>query len=217
MSEEGKGGTQEQQEQQEQKEGVAEGIPALGRKTAGIDIGSKQHWVCATAPEGSRREVEVFGATTPELQRMGAWLKERRVESVALESTGVYWIPVQEVLEEHGGHQRGKPIQKKKRRGGASTRVSAALRMAATTLRHSQTALGAHYRRIARHKGADVAVFATARKLATLICRLLRWGKKYVDEGAQAYERRYQEARIRRLTATVKEPGYQLTPLATAA
>jgi hypothetical protein len=58
-----------------------------------------------------------------------------------------------------------------------------------------------------------VAVFATARKLATLIYRMLRWGQNYVDEGAEAYEKRYREARLRRLTTTAKELGYQLAPL----
>jgi hypothetical protein len=46
-----------------------------------------------------------------------------------------------------------------------------------------------------------VAVFATARKLATLIYRLLRWGQHYVDEGAEAYERRYEQFRITTLKA----------------
>jgi transposase len=105
----------------------------------------------------------------------------------------------------------GKPINKKKR-NSASTRVANALRMAALSLRHSQTALGAYYRRIARRIGGDVAVFATARKLATLIYRLLRWGQPYVDEGAAAFEARYHHQRIERLMATAKELGYQLAP-----
>ena len=62
--------------------------------------------------------------------------------------------------------------------------------MAATSLRHSQTALGAFYRQTARRISGDVAVFATARKLAQLVYRLLRWGQAYVDEGAEAYEKR---------------------------
>jgi len=106
----------------------------------------------------------------------------------------------------------GKPVKKKKR-GSASTRVAAALRMAALSLRHSQTALGAYYRQIARRIGGDVAVFATARKLATLIYRLLRWGQPYVDEGAAVVEKRYQEARIQRLGATAKDLGFQLTAI----
>jgi len=440
-----------------------EGLPVIRAKVAGIDLGSNEHWVCAPPVGGLGREVEVFRATTPELERMAAWLKEREVESVAMESTGVYWIAPHELLERHGlevvlvntrelarvpgrkktdrvdckwiqrlhscglltgsfrpaeqvcmlrtlvrdkgnlvaeagdwvrrmqksldqmnvrvhravsdldgvtgmailraivkgerdarqlaklrdphcrkseeeiaeqlsGHWRedhlfslqqalrmhdavqeriadyeqeilrklaemereecrgqeppkvnnpqkakaikkrgeeplrgalyrvsgvdltgidaigvgtvqvvlseygpdlskfpnekqfvshitlaprkamsgGKPVKKKKR-GSASTRVAAALRMAALSLRHSQTGLGAYYRQIARRIGGDVAVFATARKLATLIYRLLRWGQPYVDEGAAVVEKRYQEARIQRLGATAKDLGFQLT------
>ena len=58
-----------------------------------------------------------------------------------------------------------------------------------------------------------MAVFATARKLATLIYRMLRWGKDYVDEGAEAYENRYREGHLRRLTSLARELGYQLAPL----
>lgn len=440
------------------------GLPVLRSKVGGIDLGSEIHWVCAPKVDGSGREVETFGATTPELERMAEWLKEREVESVAMESTGVYWIAPHEVLERNGlevvlvntrelarvpgrkktdrvdckwiqrlhscglltgsfrpkepvcmlrtlvrdkanlvaeagdwlrrmqksldqmnvrvhravsdiegqtgmailraiakgerdahqlaklrdwrcqksekeiaeqlsGHWRedhlfslrqalkmydtiqervseyegeilrkfaemereecrgqeppklnnprkskaiqkrgeepmrqalykisgvdltaidaigvetvqvvlseygpdlsrfpsekqfvshvslaprnatsgGKPVKKKKR-DTASTRVAAALRMAALSLRHSQTALGAYYRRIARRIAADVAVFATARKLATLIYRLLKWGQPYVDEGVEAYQKRYQEARIKGLIVKAKELGYQLTP-----
>lgn len=104
-----------------------------------------------------------------------------------------------------------KPVRKK-RRNGASTRVAAALRMAALSLRHSQTALGAYYRSIARRIGADVAVFATARKLASFIYRLLRWGQPYVDEGAQAFELRYQQRRILGLASRAEQLGYVLTP-----
>jgi transposase len=105
----------------------------------------------------------------------------------------------------------GKPVKKKKR-NSASTRVAAGLRMAALSMRHSDTALGAYYRSIARRTKCDVAVFATARKLATLIYRLLRWGQPYIDEGADAYERRYQANRLKGLASKAKELGYQLTP-----
>jgi hypothetical protein len=105
----------------------------------------------------------------------------------------------------------GKPVRKK-RRNGASTRVAAALRMAAVSLRNSTTALGAYYRKTARRIDGGVAVFATARKLAVLIYRLLRWGQPYVDEGAAAYERRYQESRLRALQAKARELGYELVP-----
>jgi transposase len=439
-----------------------DGFPVLRRNVAGIDLGSTSHWVCGPTIEGSEREVEEVGATTPELEKLAHWLRERKVESVAMESTGVYWIPVHEFLERQGfevllvstrefaqvpgrkktdrvdckwiqrlhscgllrgsfrpveqvcmlrtlvrdkntlaaeradwlrrmqksldqmnvrvhravsdiqgatgmaiiraivtgernpavlarlrepgcrknaeeiaeqlsGHwredhlfslkqslkmydaigetmqeydketlrrlremeradyegkqppqlrnankakmirQRGEePMReafyrmsgvdltaidavgvgvvqcvlteygsdlscfpteshfvshatlvprggfsggkalKKKKRGSASSRVSAALRSAALSLRHSQTALGAYFRQTARRLGPDVAAFATARKLGTLIYRLLRWGQAYVDEGAEAYEKRYHAARINRLKITAADLGFEL-------
>lgn len=110
----------------------------------------------------------------------------------------------------------GKPVKKRK---GAAAPVAVSVRPCAWQPRRYATArrLGAYYRQIARHKGADVAIFATARKLATLIYRLLRWGNSYVDEGAEAYEKRYREARLQRLTAIAKDLGYQLAPLAAKA
>jgi transposase len=443
------------------------GLPIVRAKVAGIDIGSERHWVCAPELEGSGREVADFGATTPELVRMAGWLKERKIESLAMESTGVYWIAPHEVLEKNfevllvdtrqlarvpgrnkktdpsdcewiqrlhscgllngsfrpqeqvcmlrtlvrdkanlvaesadwvrrmqksldqmnvrvhravselngvtgmaivraiaagerdaqklaqlrdrrcrqseqeiaeqlSGHWRedhlfslrqslqmydaiaeritayeqeivkklatmeieeypggvvppvknlekakairkrgqepmrqalyrmsgvdvtqidaigvetvevvlseygpdlsrfptekqfvshatlaprvpksgGKPLKRKKR-NSASTRVAAALRMAALALRRSPTALGAYYRRLARRIAGDVAVFATARKLAALIYRLLRWGQPYVDEGAEAFEQRYRQQHIKGLAARAKELGYQLMPTTT--
>jgi transposase len=445
------------------------GLPVLRPKVAGIDIASEIHWVCAPKVDGSGREVKEFGATTPELEKMAEWMKERNVESVAMESTGVYWIAPHEVLERHGfevllvntrelarvpgrkktdrvdcmwiqrlhscglltgsfrppeqvcmlrtlmrdkktlvaesadwlrrmqksldqmnvrvhravsdidgvtgmaimraivagerdarqlaklrnkrctkseeeiaeqlsGHWRedhlfslkqalkmydtiqeriadyeketlrkltemereqyrgqeppelknrqkayaikkhgeepmhlalfrmsgvdlvaidaigvetvkvviseygpdlsrfptekqfvshltlapnkptsgGKAVKNKKR-GSASTRVAEALRMAALSLRHSNTALGAYYRHIARRIAGDVAVFATARKLATLIYRMLRWGQPYVDEGAVAFENRYKQNRIKSMTAMADDLGYQVTPKAAQA
>lgn len=441
----------------------ADGLPVVRRRVAGIDLGSTSHWVCAPTVEGGEREVEQFGATTPELERLAAWLKERKIESVAMESTGVYWIAPYELLERQGfevalvstrefsqvpgrkktdridcqwiqrlhscgllkgsfrpdepvtivrtlirdkatlereqgdwlrrmqksldqmnvrvhravsdlrgatgmailraivagernpaqlaklrdpgcrksekeiaaqltGHWRedhlfslaqslhmydaiaerievyqqeilrrlsgwerpeckhteapqlknqnkarlirqrgeepirqafyricgadltavdgvgagvveivlseygpdlsrfptekhfvahatlapkrqnsgGKPLKKKKR-GSASSRLAAALRSAALTLRHSQTALGAYFRHTASRLGSDVAAFAVARKLATLLYRLLRWGHEYLDEGAEAYEKRYRAARINRLAATAAQLGYQIS------
>lgn len=80
----------------------ADGFPVLDPRVAGIDVGSEQHWVCAPATTGVGRDVAVFDATTPGLQQLAAWLHARHVRSVALESTGVYWIPAHEVLEVQG-------------------------------------------------------------------------------------------------------------------
>ena len=113
-------------------------------------------------------------------------------------------------LAPHSPKSGGKPL-KKKRRTQRTSRAVQALPTAAVTLGRSATALGAYYRHIARKKGPDVAVFATARKLGTLAYRLLRWGQEYVDIGQKAYEELYQKARLRALAKTASQLGYQLS------
>jgi transposase len=105
----------------------------------------------------------------------------------------------------------GKPL-KKRRNGLGANRISAVLRMAALSLQRSKTALGASFRRIARHKGGAVAVFATARQLARLIYRMLRYGHDYVDIGEKAYDHQFQIRRLAALTETAKSLGYALVP-----
>ena len=60
---------------QNQDDGEREGLPAIRPNVAGIDIGSQVHWVCGPRLNGSGREEETFGATTPELLRMAQWLR----------------------------------------------------------------------------------------------------------------------------------------------
>lgn len=68
---------------------------------AGIDIGNEIHYV-AVSPKRDSEPVRRFGCTTAELKAMAAWLKECGIETVAMQSTGVYWIPVYDILEEAG-------------------------------------------------------------------------------------------------------------------
>ena len=68
---------------------------------AGIDIGGREHWV-AISPERDPEPVRRFGCFTADLQEMARWLVNAGVRSVALQSTGVYWMPAFEVLEQHG-------------------------------------------------------------------------------------------------------------------
>jgi len=106
----------------------------------------------------------------------------------------------------------GKKVPSKSK-SSTCTRVSTALRIAAVTLRNSKTALGAYYRRVSRRKGASVAVFATARKLAQLVYRLVRYGQAYVDVGVQAYEQRFNQRRLKFYTKALNEMGYNVEPL----
>ncbi len=70
-------------------------------RAAGIDIGGSEHWV-AINPELDEEPVRCFGCFTADLEQMADWLVERGVRSVAMQSTGVYWIPVFEILQQHG-------------------------------------------------------------------------------------------------------------------
>ena len=73
------------------------------RNVAGIDIaGNADHYVCGPRRDDGTPDIAHFGTTTAELHRMIAWLKDRKVVSVALESTSVYWIPVADLLEANG-------------------------------------------------------------------------------------------------------------------
>ncbi len=60
---------------------------------AGIDIGSREIWV-ALPPDRAGETVRCFGTFTPDLQALADWLVENRIDTVAMESTGVYWIPL---------------------------------------------------------------------------------------------------------------------------
>jgi transposase len=77
------------------------GLEVVHRDAAGIDIGSREHYV-AVGPERDARPVQSFGCFTADLHRMAAWLKQCSVKTVVLQSTGVYWIPVYDVLEQRG-------------------------------------------------------------------------------------------------------------------
>jgi len=104
----------------------------------------------------------------------------------------------------------GKPL-KKRRNGMGANRVAAVLRMAALGIQRSKTALGASFRRIARHKGVAVAVFATARQLARLIYRMLRYGQDYVDIGEAAFEAKFQARRLAGISEAARSLGFTLT------
>jgi transposase len=102
----------------------------------------------------------------------------------------------------------GKVLSSKTRR--SSSRASAALRLAATTVGRTSTALGAFYRRLGARVGKAKAVTATARKIATLFYNTLRHGTHYIDPGENYYEARYQKRLIENLTKRAAALGYTL-------
>jgi transposase len=79
----------------------SEPLNVINPDAAGIDVHSNMHMVCVPADRDAD-PVRQFGANTIDLQEIVAWLKKCRVKTVALESTGVYWIPLFELLESEG-------------------------------------------------------------------------------------------------------------------
>jgi transposase len=76
-------------------------FPLIRANAAAMDIGSREH-VVAVPEDRSTPSVRSFGCTTSELREMVTWLKSCGVDTVAMEATGVYWVPVYEVLEDAG-------------------------------------------------------------------------------------------------------------------
>jgi transposase len=68
---------------------------------AAIDIGSTMH-MAAVNPEHSDEPIRAFGTFTHDLHDLADWFARCGVTSVAMEPTGVYWIPAYEILEQHG-------------------------------------------------------------------------------------------------------------------
>ena len=68
---------------------------------AGIDIGSTSHFV-AVPPSLDDRPIREYSCFTVDLEHMADWLKKIGISTIAMESTGVYWIPAFELLEERG-------------------------------------------------------------------------------------------------------------------
>ena len=78
-----------------------EGLKVIHPNAAGLDIGSEEIWA-AVAPASTPAAVRQFGTFTPDLHALADWLATCGVDTVAMESTGVYWIPVYEILEARG-------------------------------------------------------------------------------------------------------------------
>jgi transposase len=76
-------------------------LSVMNPDSAGIDIGSKVHYVCV--PEGrDKQHIQKFECFTEDLHNLANWLKKCQIKTVAMESTGVYWIPPFQVLESYG-------------------------------------------------------------------------------------------------------------------
>jgi len=102
----------------------------------------------------------------------------------------------------------GKVLSSKTRR--VINRVADALRIAASSLERSQSALGGFYRRMKARLGAAEGVTATAHKLARIIFRLIKHGEAYVRQGLEDYEKKFQTRKLNALQKAAKAMGFEL-------
>jgi transposase len=77
------------------------GLEVVHPHAAGIDVGNTTHYV-AVRPDRDLEPVRRFECFTADLHRLADWLQSCGVKTVALQSTGVYWIPLYDILEERG-------------------------------------------------------------------------------------------------------------------
>ena len=94
-------------------------------------------------------------------------------------------------------------------------RAANAFRMAAFSLTHSRSALGAFYRRLRSRLGAPKAMTATAHKLARMFYRLWTTGESYCDPGVDYYEQKYQSLMLKKLQKKAQALGLELVPKST--
>lgn len=73
----------------------------MNSNAAGIDIGATSHWV-SVPPDRDSQPVREFRCFTPELYALADWLHKCKIETVVMESTGVYWVPLFQILETRG-------------------------------------------------------------------------------------------------------------------
>jgi len=78
-----------------------ENMPIIHPHAAGIDVGAEEHWVCVPADRDAQ-PIQKVSAFPCDLHRLADWLKACGITTVAMESTGVYWIPLFQILEARG-------------------------------------------------------------------------------------------------------------------
>ena len=83
------------------KQQVSEDMPAINPNAAGIDVGASEMWV-SVPPDRDAEAIRRYDVFTRDLCEMADWLKQCGIKSVAMESTGVYWIPVFQILQSRG-------------------------------------------------------------------------------------------------------------------
>ncbi|MDW7749120.1 IS110 family transposase [Halomonas sp.] len=168
------------------------------------------------APTFGLRELlyKVLGTDLTQIHGLGAYLVLKLIAECGIDMARwptakhfTSWLALSPGNKISGG----KLLSSRTRR--TKSRAAALLRLAATVIGRTETALGAFYRRLASRIGKAKAVTATARKMAILFYNTLRFGWQYQDPGANYYEARYRQRLVSNLHRRAKSLGYELAPV----
>jgi transposase len=89
----------------QQEADKVQAMPVTNHRAAGIDIGDRSHWVCVGFTKDDVSElIKEFPTHTEGLRQIVAYLRKHGITTVAMESTGIYWVPLFEMLEKEGFH-----------------------------------------------------------------------------------------------------------------
>ncbi|MCY0853162.1 transposase [Cupriavidus sp. D39] len=174
---------------------------------AGIDVGASSHWV-AVPRHATDDPVREFGAMTDDLNAMADWLIACGVDAVALFCSWLGLCPGTKI-------SGGKVLASGTKR--SANRARQALKMAAMSLSHSDSALGAFYRRLCARMDKPRANTAVAHKLARMVYFMLTRGEAFVDQGQHHYEEQQRQRSIAALKRRAKALGFQVNPVEVAA
>lgn len=182
---------------------------------AAIDIGATSHWVAVPphlAQAAGDEPVREAGAMTDDLNALARWLVKLGVDTVALESTGVYWIPVFEVLEQHGLKIWLVDARQMKYVPGRKSDVQ--------DCQWLQKLMSLGLLRAAWRPSAEVCVLravARQRELARMVYYMLTRGEAFVDQGQQRYEEQQRQRSIAALKRRAAALGFQINLVEAAA
>jgi transposase-like protein len=168
-------------------QGMEVQMQALYQVCCGLDVHKRNVVACLVthSEDGVRKELGSYSTVTRELLKMADWLMNAECAHVAMESTGVYWKPVFNVLDGHGA------------------------------VKTRNCSLQAQFHRISKRWGRKRAVIAVAHSLLVIVYHVLRRREPYRELGMEYYDQRDHQAVERRLVRRLQKLGYQvaLTPI----
>jgi len=183
-------------------------LRCLNQNAAGIDVGATEVYI-AVPPERDAQPVRRFATFTEDLHAAANWLKACQIKTVAMESTGVHWIPLFWLgLCPDNRISGGKVLFVKTRQ--VKNRAAMALRIAAQSLHRSHSSLGQYYRRMRAKLGTPKAITAVAHKLARIIYHLLTTGKAYDESICAKHDLQYHQRFEARLRKQASALGFDL-------